>query len=159
MNHTPATLYRIDSTHDIIRTSEIPGCFESPPKEGREFLIFGEPLDGKADLRMVRTSRIKKVETEGDVIRFWTQNSEYRLEVGPTKEPVGQETVLEFSIRDDGDADVVAEDAIGQAWTYAGCSKEEVEVAADNGGVWKPGRFKSVAILSTPAVKYAKLFE
>ena len=75
---------KIVSNHNNLRTTEMEGEFSEPPTVGQPFTIFGEALEEKEGVRMIRTTPVKEVGliTGGDLV-FKTENSEYELEIHP----------------------------------------------------------------------------
>jgi hypothetical protein len=77
-------LKKIVSTHNNLRTTEMEGEFHKPPIIGQDFVIFGKALDPDADVRMIRTTPVKALKDIADYrMVFFTQNSEYELEIYP----------------------------------------------------------------------------
>lgn len=74
-------LTKIKSNHTALRTDVIEGETSTLPTVGESFCLTGEPLDPKADMRLVVTTEIKFVEQMGNEYRFNTLNSTYKLEV------------------------------------------------------------------------------
>lgn len=75
-------LIRLASNHSNLRTSEIIGETVELPSEGKEFVLFGEPIDITKDIRIVHTTPIQTVEKLHEKLyQFTTANSTYRLEL------------------------------------------------------------------------------
>lgn len=75
-------LTQLSSTHDRVRTKEIEGTTAILPRVGETFVMFGEPLEIDAGVRVLWTSEIQEVEQpERGVWIFRTENSTYKLEL------------------------------------------------------------------------------
>ena len=49
-----------------VRTSEVVGFCYEVPKVGQRFTMYGTPIDPSKDVRMVSTSRVRKIENIQD---------------------------------------------------------------------------------------------
>jgi hypothetical protein len=78
-------LEKIKSTHQRLRSDRIDGIAPGVPKVGECFYMGSSPIDPSADMRLVRTSPVKKVESKKGPIKtiydFETENSTYCLTV------------------------------------------------------------------------------
>ncbi len=75
-------LTKLLSTHSNLRTDVIEGRCDSLPKEGRDFFMTAPPLDPKAVVREIHTTKVKKV--KWDIMKsaiFVTKNSTYQIDV------------------------------------------------------------------------------
>lgn len=71
----------------VTRTEDIVGDFDTDPREGRGFHIFGKPIDPNATVRVWSTSRVATVEKTDAGFKFTTESgSTYQLEVLPEAE-------------------------------------------------------------------------
>lgn len=78
---TKATLIKVQSTHNNLRTDEIEGRFADPPTLGHSFGFFADPLDETMDIRVVTTSRVQSVQQTEEGFIFSTLNSTYYLKL------------------------------------------------------------------------------
>ena len=69
-----------ESSHVPLRTPQVEGGFLVGPEVGQRFVMVGDALEG-GDARFVRTSVINRVEITTYGWRFWTEHSEYTLEL------------------------------------------------------------------------------
>lgn len=76
-------LKKIVSTHNNLRTTEMEGEFHKPPIIGQDFVIFGKALTEGMDVRMIRTTTVKDIKDLDGRFVFFTQNSEYELDIYP----------------------------------------------------------------------------
>ena len=75
-------LTRLASENQNLRTPSVEGTTYQLPTIGCCMVVWGEPLDPQADIRMVKTSEIQAVYArQGQGQRFDTFNSQYLLEV------------------------------------------------------------------------------
>lgn len=77
------TLYKVESTHDRVRTDTIEGSCSKLPNIGHPFVMFAEPLEAKFDYRWFCSTRVTNCSfaSEEDTYLFKTKNSTYRLKV------------------------------------------------------------------------------
>lgn len=77
----PATLTKVRSTHNNLRTPTIDGWFEKPPTVGEDFEFLAPPLES-GSIRMIWTTSVRDVtELALGSVEFKTKNSTYRLDV------------------------------------------------------------------------------
>lgn len=74
-------LVKIKSTHKELRTDEMIGDYQEVPTLGKEFVIFGKPLNPAMTTRMIRTTPIQLVCKDSDRFLFETENSSYELHI------------------------------------------------------------------------------
>lgn len=77
-------LIRLANTNDkpnALRSVEVVGwTYHAAPQEGRMFIMWSEPLDPKAAMRLVTTSPVRNViQNALNSYDFETQNSLYRV--------------------------------------------------------------------------------
>jgi hypothetical protein len=77
-------LFKVESTHNNIRTDEIVGDFMELPKIGYGFVMYAPPLDPEYVSRVLRTTPVKSIEPGDGHILFKTMNSTYRLVTNAT---------------------------------------------------------------------------
>lgn len=76
-----ATLRKISSNHENVRTNEIIGEAPMMPMVGFCFTFIAEPLDADFSVRYLKTTEIKEVrQLNRKTVEFETQNSTYQLE-------------------------------------------------------------------------------
>lgn len=63
-----------------LRTKEVRCAFSAKPVIGHRFVVFAEALESGI-VRMVATSPVTTIRTDGDRIVFTTENSIYELEL------------------------------------------------------------------------------
>lgn len=81
MSEHRVTLTKLESDHNNLRTSVIEGTCQAMPRVNESFRMLAEALEISAGVRIIVTSRVKKVtKKEGSYI-FETQNSRYMLAV------------------------------------------------------------------------------
>jgi hypothetical protein len=98
-----ATLEKLSTNENALRTKTVKGITLAMPCPGESFVIFGESLSTGSDCRMVTTSAVKSVEfkAEAGVIKtaqFRTQSgSEYLLTIDRADEieVLGSKKILE----------------------------------------------------------------
>lgn len=74
-------LYKVESTHNNVRTNETEGVAPAMPEVGKTFLLYAEPLTPGATVRYIHTTTIQSVEElSNKLIEFKTRNSTYRVE-------------------------------------------------------------------------------
>lgn len=71
------TLFKIDSTHQNVRTSTVEGQAFSLPELGKRFFMTGKGLE--FGTRLIETTDVKALARVGDSILFETRNSTYTL--------------------------------------------------------------------------------
>jgi hypothetical protein len=74
-------LTRVESNHNRIRTDSVEGMTSELPVVGKSFCLIGESLTEGMNARLVTTSKITKVDQNGDEYTFNTLNSTYKIEV------------------------------------------------------------------------------
>ena len=77
--HYKVTLFKIESTHNNLRTPTIDGVCKELPEVGKELFMWGEGLE--FGTRLVRTTPIKSLSRLGDTFLFETRNSTYALKI------------------------------------------------------------------------------
>lgn len=84
----PATLTKITSTHNNLRTRVITGWFYKPPMIRCVFEFYGPPLES-GDTRVISTTIIENLkEIELGKVEFKTRNSTYELQIGRVEDKV-----------------------------------------------------------------------
>lgn len=80
-------LKKIESNHNNVRTNETEGQTLALPEVGKNFSLVGASLTPGLTHRVITTTEIKEVETQGDgSYIFKTLNSTYGLVVTGTEE-------------------------------------------------------------------------
>lgn len=75
-------LTKVKSDHNNLRTDEVVGECDSLPEVGTGFSMYGEPLDSKLNVRLIRTSEITQCTLTSPIsYLFHTLNSVYRLDI------------------------------------------------------------------------------
>ena len=62
-----------------VRTETVTGMCENYPVIGESFAMVAESLTFGLDLRIVRTSPVKNIDKQDNIIVFETENSTYQL--------------------------------------------------------------------------------
>jgi predicted secreted acid phosphatase len=74
-------LKKVNSKHNQIRTDEVTGECQFLPEVGKTFVMFAEPLNLEANMRVIQTSKIEQVIGSDTIMTFNTQYSSYELNV------------------------------------------------------------------------------
>ena len=72
-------LVKLKSNHNNLRTNEMVGECTELPIVGNSFVIFGQPIDKNAAVRVIQTTPVKDVQRMDQTLTFGTQNSSYQL--------------------------------------------------------------------------------
>lgn len=78
-------LTKLSDNPNATRTPGMEGWTLDLPEAGEKFYIVGKSLtspENVADYRIIVTSKVQRIENEV----FWTENSQYRLEILPMRE-------------------------------------------------------------------------
>ncbi len=87
-----AKLTKLSDNVTLLRTNEMDGLFFEVPVVGKSFVITGQAINPKASVRLIYTSKVKRIELKGEkTIVLTTQNSVYQVDL------TGAET---FSLND-----------------------------------------------------------
>ncbi len=81
----PVTLRKVSSTHSNLRTDEVYGHAAALPIVGEPFVMFADPIDPTAAVRIVKTSLVRLTTTTDigfTTYYFETENSKYALTLG-----------------------------------------------------------------------------
>jgi len=75
-------LTKLFSSHENLRTRSVMGFSHDLPVVGEPFVLFSNPLDPAASIRVVRTTPVEKtLDPPNGSSEFWTANSHYRIDI------------------------------------------------------------------------------
>lgn len=78
----PVKLTKVKTNHSRVRTHSMEGQTVALPEVGKRFQVFGEPLSGDGDIRVITTSVVQKCSpVVDDKMMIETLNSIYEVEL------------------------------------------------------------------------------